>query len=80
MQKKSELQSTASGSNQTKKKSTTVRKKKTSCCDKKKSTIFLATTMIEAASNVCTRLGREVDTASFKLTYEKLNELYEELS
>lgn len=78
MQKKSKPQSTGSASSQTRKKSTTVRKKSVSCCDKKKNTIFLATVIFEAASNICTRLGREVDTGSFPLTYTRMKQLYEE--
>lgn len=76
MQKKSEPQSTAKGSSQTKRKSTVVRKKSTASSNK--DTIFLATVIFEAASNICTRLGREVDTGSFPLTYSKMKQLYEE--
>ena len=80
MPRKSEPQSTNKESDQTRKKSTSEQKKGACCCDNKKSTIFLATTILEGVSNICTRLGREVDTATFKTTYNKLNKLYEELS
>lgn len=79
MQKNSAPQSTGSGSRPTRKKSTSAPKKKPSCANKKKNIIFLATTIIEGANNVCTRLGRELDENNFKNTYQKLSKLYEEL-
>jgi hypothetical protein len=80
MQEQSEPQSTGRGSKSIRKKNTTAPKKKTGCSGGRKSTIFLATTIIEGANNVCTRLGRELDENNFRNTYEKLNKLYEELN
>ena len=79
MQKQSEPPSTGRGLKSIRKKSTTVPKKKTACAEGRKSTLFLATTIIEGANNICTRLGRELDENNFRSTYEKLNKLYEEL-
>lgn len=77
-QKKSERRSTGSVSSRTPK-STTVKKKSESASTTRKDTIFLATSIIESAHCVVTRLGREVDEHQFKLTFEKLSKLYKEV-
>ena len=45
----------------------------------KKNTLFLATSIIESAHYTVTRSGRELDQENFKITYNRLKKLYEEL-
>tara|TARA_R100000306_G_C4341845_1_gene125640 strand:- start:298 stop:543 length:246 start_codon:yes stop_codon:yes gene_type:complete len=76
-QKKSDQRSTGSASKSTRKKSTTGQKKKD--YSKKKDVLFIATCIIEAAHLIATKLGRELEPYGFKITYEKLKEVYKEL-
>ena len=73
------------GNRNTVKESKPARKKTTSAvkkkgCGREKDTIFLATCTIEAAQLVSTRLGREIEDAGFKTTYERLKKLYKEVT
>jgi hypothetical protein len=76
--KKSEPRSTGKESSRTSR-NTTEKKKKDNVSATKKNTLFLATSVIEGSHYVVTRLGRDIDTKNFKITYNLLKKLYEEL-
>ena len=78
LHKKLGSRSTVKESKPTRKKTTSAAKKRG--CGKEKDTIFLATCTIEAAQLISTRLGREIEDAGFKATYEKLKKLYKEVT
>lgn len=60
-------------------KNMTGKKKKENVSATKKNTLFLATSVIESAHYTVTRSGRELDQENFKITYNRLKKLYEEL-
>jgi hypothetical protein len=77
-QKKSGHQSTDKELSRTSK-NITEKKKKENVSATKKNTLFLATSIIESAHYTVTRSGRELDQENFKITYNRLKKLYEEL-